>query len=380
MRILYFSDNVSGHNHRFLRKLADSKHEVWFCDFATPSLPATWLPMGIRSYSLGSTLPRSSGPKAMVGLLPEVRKMIADIKPELIHAGPVQTCGYLVSLAEFHPMLLTSWGSDILLFGNRDTTWRDATQVAIRGADGLFVDSQWVLDSARNFEEISDDRVVMFPWGIEPGRFSPKGSGLSDSEYCREPGTSVLLCTRNWEPLYRIHILLEAFRSAYERNSRLRLVLIGGGSQERFIREFIRNNELESAITIPGLLDGKHLPQWFRAVDGYISCAQSDGTSISLLEAMATGLPVIVTDIPSNREWVTAGVNGWLAKDIEGFAEAILRVAKLKSAERLAISIENQKVVENRANWDRNFPKLLAMYEHLRANPRKPFPVRPSWM
>ena len=49
------------------------------------------------------------------------------------------------------------------------------------------------------------------------------------------------------------------------------------------------------------------MPKWFRAADTYISCAQSDGTSVSLLEAMATGLPLIVTDIPSNREWVVEG-------------------------------------------------------------------------
>jgi glycosyltransferase involved in cell wall biosynthesis len=373
MRILYFSDNLSGHNHRFLRKLAACEHEVWFCDFVTTSLPEKWLPVGIHPYCLNTTLPRSSGPKEIVSLLPELRKMVAEIKPDLIHAGPVQTCGYLVALAEFHPMLLTSWGSDILLFSSRDASWREATQVALRGADGLFVDSQWVLNSARKFGEMPDDRVVIFPWGIEPGRFSPSGSRLADAEYHREPGTCVLLCTRSWEPLYRMDMLLEAFLSAYRKNSQLRMVLIGGGSQEEFIREFIRKNGLEDAISIPGQLEGKHLPRWFRAADGYISCAISDGTSISLLEAMATGLPVIVTDIPSNREWVTDGMNGWLANDTEGFAQAMGRVASLSAAERSAVSTENQKIVENRANWDKNFPKLLAAYEYLLAHPRKSF-------
>ena len=70
--------------------------------------------------------------------------------------------------------------------------------------------------------------------------------------------------------------------------------------------------------------------KWFRAADAYVSCAQSDGTSVSLLEAMATGLPAVATDIPSNREWVVDGQNGWLATDAsaEEFADPFLRAAK----------------------------------------------------
>ena len=106
---------------------------------------------------------------------------------------------------------------------------------------------------------------------------------------------------------------------------------------------------------------------WFRAADAYVSCAKSDGTSISMLEAMATGLPVVVTDIPSNREWVAEPENGWLAPagSAEGVAERMLQVANLTPRERKTISERNQRVVAERADWDKNFPRLLEMYERL---------------
>jgi glycosyltransferase involved in cell wall biosynthesis len=109
------------------------------------------------------------------------------------------------------------------------------------------------------------------------------------------------------------------------------------------------------------------MPKWFRAADTYVSCTQSDGTSISLLEAMATGLPVVVTDIPSNREWVAEGQNGWLAPagSAEEFANRLLRAARLKPEDRKLFSERNQRIVEERADWDRNFPKLLDMYQRL---------------
>jgi glycosyltransferase involved in cell wall biosynthesis len=109
------------------------------------------------------------------------------------------------------------------------------------------------------------------------------------------------------------------------------------------------------------------MPKWFRAADTYVSCAQSDGTSVSLLEAMATGLPAVVTDIPSNREWVLDGRNGWLAaaRSTGEFADRLLRAARLSPKQRRLFSKRSQRMVEERADWDRNFPRLLEMYERL---------------
>jgi glycosyltransferase involved in cell wall biosynthesis len=84
-----------------------------------------------------------------------------------------------------------------------------------------------------------------------------------------------------------------------------------------------------------------------------------------MLEAMTTGVPVIVTDIPSNREWVKPDENGWLANDIEGFTEKMLLVCKLTAAQREKISARNRFVVASRADWDRNSDLLLQLYERV---------------
>ncbi len=128
-----------------------------------------------------------------------------------------------------------------------------------------------------------------------------------------------------------------------------------------------REHKLAKVVVTPGRVSSVELSAWFRAAQGFVSCARADGTSISLLEAMATGLPVLVTDIPSNREWVSAGENGWLAAQgsADDFAGKMLRMAGLAPAERAAISARNQKIVAERADWDRNFPLLLDLYESL---------------
>jgi L-malate glycosyltransferase len=367
VKVLYFSDNTSGHNQRFLEKLAQAGLEVWFLDPTSSCMAEGWLPEGIHWVRPKQTLPRNSDLATFAAFLPEFQSMLVEIGPDLIHAGPIQNCGRLTALSGFHPWLLTSWGSDLLFHPQRSPEWKQATQVALSRADAFLCDCDAVRTAAKQSADIPDSRIVQLPWGIRKGLFGPVGALPSEPECQREAGTHMFISTRSWEPLYGIDTLLEAFRKAYGVDSSLRLLLLGNGSEAGRVREFIDAHGLSRVIRTPGAYVKEDMPKWFRAADAYISCALSDGTSVSLLEAMATGLPLVVTDIPSNREWVADGRNGWLASagSAEEFADRLLRAARLSPEQRRSFSERNQRVVEERADWDRNFPRLLEMYERL---------------
>ncbi|HLV85629.1 MAG TPA: glycosyltransferase family 4 protein [Candidatus Sulfotelmatobacter sp.] len=371
MRVLYFSDNASDHNRRFLEKLAEAGLQVWFLDPTTDRLPDGWLPQGVQWLRTTQILRKSSRTKEFEAFLPEFLERLAEVQPDLVHAGPTGNCGYLTALASFHPWLLMSWGSDILYQVDRDTSWKEATQLALSTADGFFCDCEAVRLRAGELANIPKDRIVQLPWGIRNGSFTPEGDLPDESEFVREPGTQVLISTRSWEPIYGIDVLLEAFKLAYKIEPALRLVLLGGGSGAARVRDFIRSNGLERAICLPGHVGRPEMAKWFRAAHIYVSCTASDGTSISLLEAMASGLPVVVSDLPANREWVKEGKNGWLApvNSAEAFAHRLLRAARLEANDRRAIAERNRRIVAEKADWDANFPKLLAMYERLTVLP-----------
>ncbi len=372
MRILYFSDNSSDHNRRFLEKLSFYGHEVWFLDTADDEaapdrVSQAWLPAGVRRVSHERVVRRGADPSVYEEFLPEFRSLLAELRPDLVQAGPVPGCGYVAARSGFHPLLVMSWGSDLLQEAGRNPEWTQATATALSGADGLLCDCDAVRTAARSFAPIPDARIAQFPWGVKSGAFSAVGPVPAGVSWPAEPKAFRFISTRSWDTLYGIDVLLEAFRRAHEENKMLRLMLPGDGPLAGMVHEFVARHGLHQVVHTPGRLSAAELPGWFRAAHAFVSCAGSDGTSISLLEAMATGLPVLVTDIPSNREWVRAGENGWLAAagSVEDFAGKLLCIAALKPSEREAIGKRSQKIVAERADWDRNFLLLLDLYERL---------------
>jgi glycosyltransferase involved in cell wall biosynthesis len=143
----------------------------------------------------------------------------------------------------------------------------------------------------------------------------------------------------------------------------LRLIMLGNGSQATLLRQVFLQAQVEDRVLFPGQVSQDDLPRYYRMADLYLSASHSDGTSISLLEAMACGRPALVSDIPGNREWVQPGVNGWLFPDGDekALAQAIVRAVdqrqQLPEMGRAA-----REIAEQRADWERNFQELLKAY------------------
>ena len=368
MRVLYFSPDYTTHDRRFLDRLARTRHEIWHLrgdrgDIAYESRPA---PARVRTSDLPPAPAHLKGIARWRHQLPAFEHAILDIKPDLVHAGPVQSCGYLAALAGHHPLLVASWAFDLLLDAERDDDMRNATRFTLQHADWLHVDSPAGRAAAARYADIKQNRIIEFPWGIQLDR------GVLGT---RDPRRSLaetvtVISSRTWGPMYGIETVVEAFRLAHAQDSRLRMILVGDGPLAPTINAAIQDAGLETVITRPGRLPEDELSRRYADADIYLSCTRTDGTSISLLEAMATGLPPVVSDIPGNRDWIDHGVNGFLAPvdDPSAFAEQLLGAARLDDAERARIAAANRRIVESRADFARNVEKLVEAYDKIEAS------------
>lgn len=358
-RIIYFSKNYSPHDHRFLSAIRDGGHEAFHLRLEndhrqTEDRP---VPEGVEivQWEGGKRKFRwRDVPKQAMSL----RQVIKRIQPDLIHAGPIQTCALIAILSGFRPILTMSWGYDLMQEVHRNRWYESVTGYVLKRSDYFTCDAKVTHDKAVAYG-MNPDHTVIFPWGVDLERFGPK-NGQTDNQN----NAFTLLCNRAWEPLYGIDVLARAFVKAARGRPELSLTLLGGGSQGAQIRQILLKGGMLERVTFGGQVSQTELPRWYHWADVYISPSHIDGSSVSLMEALACGLPCLVSDIPGNKEWITEGENGWLFPDgdVDGLATKILQVFDQRKS-LPGIGSAARVVAEERANWKKNSAKLMQAYE-----------------
>ncbi len=368
MRIIYFSQDYTPHDHRFLTKLSQSGHEIHYLRYETNPTPLETrpVPSGIKIVDWQGNTTFRTQMWGKFSLYREFRGILSDIEPDLVHAGPVQTCGYFTALSGFRPSLIMSWGSDILQKAESSLIQRWITKFTINRADMIACDCKSVQDKIIQLSGYPREKTVVFPWGIDLQRFNPDNSESGLKSKLGWEGKKLVISTRSFEGIYGTDILLKAMKMVIRKNRNIRFVIVGDGSMRSQVMEYIDKHDLGHAVHLAGRVSNEVLPNYLNEADLYLSCSLSDGSSVSLLEAMACGLPVIVTDIPSNHEWVTHGVNGWLAAAGNSDAVASAIIGALDgSIDTSAMSQTNIDVTGRRADWEINSDLLLEAYQKI---------------
>ena len=362
MRILYFSQAYTPHDFRFLSSLSNTEHEITYLSLegksdARESRP---IPSGVQPARLENGHGRVNF-LDRVRSRPGLSRYLEELRPDLVHAGPVQKGAFLTARTGFKPLLTMSWGSDMLRDAKKGFgAW--AARYTLERSSLFLCDCEVVAQTARAMG-MSDDRIVIFPWGVELGHFSGKG-GQELRKNLGWENALVLLSTRNFEPIYGVGILLDAFVNSLRMDRNLRLLLLGDGSLRSKYEHMAVEKGIRKYVHFAGRIRFEELPDYYHAADLYISASRVDGSSISLLQAMASGLPSLVSDIPGNREWVEEGVNGWHFAD--GDADSLSQKLRMISNHRDLLAKYGRaarRIAERRADWNVNFDRLLGAYE-----------------
>jgi len=366
LNLLYFSRGYTTHDRRFLQAFVDSQCIVNYMRLSAERLDQRALPQGINSINwIGDTRPPTKRQDYLRYRAP-LQRILSEINPEVILAGPVQTSAFLVALTGYKPLVSMSWGSDLLVDADSSDTMREVTSYTLRHSAAVLGDCQAVRDKVHALTPMPDDQIVTFPWGIDLERFSPHSSALSLRRDLGWGDSPILISTRTWEPLYCLDVLVRAFGIVREWHPEARLILLGDGSQGPMIHSLISELNLDNYIHAPGRVSYELLPEYFCLSDIYVSSALSDGTSISLLEAMACGLPVIVANSHGNKEWVKQGENGWLfSGDDQAALVAALDEALSSKANFAQLKSANVSLARAKADWTKNFPQLLELFRRL---------------
>lgn len=348
VRICYLGDaNVQVR--RISEHFASRGHEVHL----VTARPAPIAGVTVHHFSGGSLARRA----AFVLGIPQARRHVAGIRPDLIHVFYATSYGLVSSFIAGPPVVLSPMGTDVLISSKESRTARFMVRRAIARADLILSVAGHI---SRRVIELGADpaRVETFPRGVDLGRFTyrPRPPG----------GQAVILSNRRLEPVYNIDQLIRAAPLVLRSHPEARFVIYGEGFLRQELETLAAACGVAGSVDFRGAIDHDQVPPALSGGDIYVSCSRSDGTSACLLEAMATGLYPIVSDIEANRDWIQNNCNGALVPldDPEALSKALLEALDSPDGRRRAAE-RNRVIVERRASWEVNMNRIERAYGNL---------------
>jgi len=207
--------------------------------------------------------------------------------------------------------------------------------------------------------------------GVDHHRFTPgivKPLALLPAPWQTLDGIVVVGTVGRLTPVKDQKTLLQAFARVRADNlqvgDRLRLLIVGDGPLRSMLEQMIEQLSLQEVVWLSG--DRNDVPELLQAMDIFVLPSLGEGISNTVLEAMASGLPVVASAVGGNVELVEEGFNGALvpAGDPVALANAIGTLSK-NAQERARQGANARHFVCRQFDWDRTVDKYMSVYDEL---------------
>lgn len=363
MKILFVGDPRSVHTVRWVS---------WFGKDHEVALMRVF-PADVLSEVPGPTLPQGGGlgRLRLVRSVFALRRFIRRFAPDLVHAHYTNESGWLVAFSGTHPWVLSVWGSDVYRAPQESRLARLLNPWAVRRADAVFADSAHQLETLRSWG-MRAEKGHRIGWGVDCQQFHPAVSGQPWRGAMDIPGDAlVVFSPRQWVANSHIPAIVRAHAHLGEEVYLVLKRLPAFESREAAeVWEEIARSPARDRIRVVDEVDEAKLPELYAVADVVVSLAETDGTPVSVLEAMALGKPVVAYAAPSLREWIRPQggrlVNSHQAMEIAAALQFFLE----DFGRRTLAGAHNRKLVEAEADRSKEMARAETVYRALTSKPR----------
>ncbi len=364
MKIAFLSRGPGFNARQFVEKLIKRGYKVYFISYYPPE-DRIIIP-GAENFHYDYTAMHRFGHFRMLQTAWHLRKLLKIIKPDILHTGWIQDHGFIGALTGFHPVLSMPWGSDILINPDLSRSFKRITKFTLNRADMITCDCELVKNRIIEISGCSPEKIVVFPWGIDLQTFHPKKESRIRDKLGWQ-NNKILIMTRQFaKPIYGHRYFIEALPAVVQAKPETRVIFVASGPLEASCRSRVAELGLQDHVYFGGRVKQSDMALYLNAADVYVTTSLSDGTSVSLLEAMACGLPVVVSDAPVYFEWVDDGVNGYIVPRRNSGLLSQRLVSLLNDDDlRHKMGQHNVEIARETADWEKNLDILGGIYESL---------------
>lgn len=240
------------------------------------------------------------------------------------------------------PVVVTAWGSDVLLVPKKNRLFKYLVQSVLQKADYATADSTELVDEMKKLGREKNNEMIVFAIDeIEAGEKK-----------------KVIYSNRLHKPLYQIDLIITLFADFVQRHKEWKLKIGAIGECTEALKQQVASAGLQESIEFVGWLEKEDNVKNYQEASIYISLPKSDGTAVSVLEAMSAGCIPIVPDLVVSKEWIIDGENGVIYKD-----ENPLELAVKLNQEKVAQL--NKEIINSRATKQVAAQQYINIYNKL---------------
>ena len=363
LRILCLADCRSIHTQRYARFFKEQGHDVHIFDTSgyTNNLDDIKLhfPQPIQNCDL-----RINFEDQFIHSIFSLNKVIAEIKPDILHGHYVTGWCWWGAFTGFQPYLITTWGSDIFLDTRNDFNRRFA-EFCLREAPLVTADSVELLEATAKLRGTRNG-ISYIPFGIDIEFFKP---GYDVSKLAKKlgvDGKKVVLSPRQFRPNANIDVIIKAIPKVAAKIPKVTFILktyLTKGSSvnqyEMYLHNLVKELQIEDKVIFMDDVDFDEMPIIYNLADVMVTLRDTDGSACSMLECMACKTPIVASDIGSMHEWIKDGENGRIVNqhDPDAVGDAILET--LVDAEKRQKFVEaSYALVHRKADYRNNWLEM----------------------
>lgn len=358
MKILFIGAATSNHTIRWVNALSGKGHEVMLvCRQDQKDVKYQ-----ISSDVLTRHLEYCGGFGYYLNV-PQMRKIYSAFKPDVVNAHYVSGYGTLARLARLSPLVLSAWGSDVYDFPYHNAFCRSLVNKNLRYADAIACTSHAMAEQTRAVMGSPEEPITVTPFGVDTSLFFP-------AQYKSQNARPVIGIVKYLEPIYDIGLLIKAFALVFDAADTKPILLIyGSGSMKESLYNLVESLGIKESVSFYDTIPNTQVPSALRKFDIFVNCSKQESFGVAVVEAMACGLPVVVTNTEGFREVVNDGVTGIIIKDREpqSLANALLKLLKNPQM-REKMGKQGRRRVLEKYDWANDVTIMENLYQSVIGN------------
>lgn len=356
-RLLIVSDAASIHTARWANAMAARGLDV---TLASPGGP------GQQAYRDDVRVVRLDEGRALHPVLAQaravarLRRLVARTRPDVVNSHYASTPALLANLAVAGrlPHLLSVWGRDVWDIPAASPRARALVVANLRAATAIASTSRSMAAQTRTL--VDGKQMFVTPFGIDLDTFPPKRHDEADPHAPVRIGT-----IKTMLPKYGIDTLVTAFATVRAQRPGTTLELYGAGAQRDELEALVARLGVEG-VTFHGPIAHAEVPAAMRSLDVYAALSRLDSESfgVAILEASASGVPVVVSDASGPAEVTVEGTTGFIVRrdDPAAAAERLMQLVD-DAALRRRMGEAGRAHVEAEYAWPHCVDLMLEAYD-----------------